>query len=784
LGPLVLIFLLGFKRGNLLKNKFGPNPKLASDYFQNGIAEKTSDPESEERIVNDVTRINPIVVSRVETPGTIAELQKIIKNADRPVSIGGGRFSMGGQTASPGSIHIDMRKLNRIMEFSAENKTIKVEAGTRWCDIQQFADQHNLSVKIMQTYANFTVGGALSVNCHGRYIGLGPLILSVRTIDLILANGEMQSVSPAKDPELFFGSIGCYNALGVLAAAEFELVENIAVERVHKKMKSSSYRDFFFNKIRENREVVFHNADLYPPDYKNARAVSWVRTERKPTVKTRLMPLAASYPLERYFIGAFAKSRFGKWRRQYIYDPLLLLKSKVHWRNYEAGYDVAELEPRTRIKKTYVLQEYFVPVNRFDEFATLMSEIFLRHNVNVINVSVRHAFKDSGSMLAWAREEVFAFVIWYRQNTGETEKGKVAVWTRELINAVISVKGAYYLPYQPHARAEQFLQAYPDAKRLMELKSKLDTDFRFRNVIWDNYYQPKETQNMINTNSEFKAVFTPPQPTQWSDEFYKFLQVIFHLYPEDKFHHLIAATSKALNTDEEIYKAVQAGLPKIKPFLSELTLALPALKKQKKEMAGQVLQLLGNKKQIDGYLEIGSTGRYISELRKHIDLSGRIYITNDIEPDNSIADIFERGQIRKLGHFFNLNNYQPISKEQIPDESVDLVTCHIGLHHCPPGLLDGYISSIKRILRKGGIFIMRDHDVKTKEMATFVSLVHTVFNLGLNIPWETDSAEYKQFRSIEEWSKVISGHGFTDSGERILQHMDPSANTLVSFIKQ
>src|SRR4051794_28193397 len=113
--------------------------------------------------------------------------------------------------------------------------------------------------------------------------------------------------------------------------------------------------------------------------------------------------------------------------------------------------------------------------------------------------------------------------------------------------------------------------------------------------------------------SEFKTVFSD---TRRSDDFYRFLQVIFNLYPEDKFHYLIASRTKEKKTDEEIYKAVQQGLPKIKPFLSEVTLALPALKKQKKEIAKQVLQLLSGKTEINGYLEIGSTGRYISELRK------------------------------------------------------------------------------------------------------------------------------------------------------------------------
>lgn len=489
LGPLILVFLLGFKKGNLVTNRFGGAPSFAPDYFANGIGLAVEQSKTNQRIINEVTQLHPIIVSKIETPTSISELQSIIKEADKTISIGGGRFSMGGQTASAGSTHVDMRKLNKVLDFSAKQKTIKVEAGIRWCDIQQYVDSHNLSIKIMQTYANFTVGGALSVNCHGRYIGLGAVILSVKSLEVILANGELVNCSPTLNSEIFFACVGCYNAVAVIVTVEFDLAENLPVKRIFKTMRTSEYRNFFAENIKENASVIFHNADLYPPSYKNARAVSWIKTKEKPTVTTRLMPLANAYPLERYFIGAFSRSNFGKWRRAHIIDPILYLSKKVHWRNYEAGYDVAELEPESRKNSTYVLQEYFIPVNKFDAFTDLMAEIFLRHKVNVINVSVRHAEQDTGSLLAWAKEEVFAFVVWYKQFTNDTERNKVAVWTRELIDASISLNGSYYLPYQVHATEAQFHKAYPKAKKLMELKSKLDPTFKFRNVIWDTYYK-------------------------------------------------------------------------------------------------------------------------------------------------------------------------------------------------------------------------------------------------------------------------------------------------------
>ncbi|MCE3229685.1 MAG: FAD-binding protein [Bacteroidetes bacterium] len=489
LGPVILIFLLGFKRGNLHANKYGVVPDSAPDYFKNPDVEKRPNLKSVERVVNDVTQLNPIVVSKVETPLTIEELQSIIKMADKPISIGGGRFSMGGQTGSPDSIHVDTRKLNKILEFSKENKTIKVQSGTRWCDIQKHVDEHGLSVKIMQTYANFTIGGSLSVNCHGRYMGLGALILSVKSLDVVLANGEIAHVSPLQNSELFYACVGCYNAVAVIANVELELEDNVAMVRKHKKMKKEEYRSYFLENVKTNKDVIFHNGDLYPPHYKNVRAVSWIKTEKKPTVKTKLMPLAAAYPIDRYFIGAFSKSNFGKWRREYIIDPILYSFKKIHWRNYEAGYDVLELEPESRKQSTYVLQEYFIAVDKFDDFSSKMAAIFQEHKVNVINVSVRHALPDSGSLLAWAREEVYAFVVWYKQGTSEASKKEVGVWTRKMIDAALSFNGAYYLPYQPHATVDQFHKAYPNANKLFELKKKLDPEFKFRNVIWDTYYK-------------------------------------------------------------------------------------------------------------------------------------------------------------------------------------------------------------------------------------------------------------------------------------------------------
>jgi SAM-dependent methyltransferase len=280
--------------------------------------------------------------------------------------------------------------------------------------------------------------------------------------------------------------------------------------------------------------------------------------------------------------------------------------------------------------------------------------------------------------------------------------------------------------------------------------------------------------------AEFQSVFGD---VRWHDAFYRFLQNVYRIYPEDRFHTLIKSTTARLGGDDEaIYRQLQRALPSIKPFLADVRYALPALAKQKREMTRQTQQLLGERRSIDGYLEIGSTGRYASALRRHFDLRGPLVLVNDLAPGFSPVDIVERGGLRKLGRWVPLNDYAPLPDE-LPAEGFDLVSCYIGLHHAPLDRLGPFVDSVVRLLRPGGVFVLRDHDVTTPQMDTFVSLVHAVFNAGLGVPWETNQAELRFFRPLADWVAYLDARGLRDGGQRLLQAHDPSDNVLVAFTK-
>jgi FAD/FMN-containing dehydrogenase len=445
-------------------------------------------------IVNDVTQLNPVPVARIAYPRSVAELQWLVRSWPGPIAIGGGHFSMGGQTACEGCLSLDMRKLDHVLALDVAKRSVLVEAGITWHKLQAAIDAHGLAVSIMQTYANFSVGGALSVNAHGRYIGGGPVIHSVQEIELVLADGRLVRASPHENSELFYGAIGGYGGIGVIVSARLALAENTRIERNVVGMPLSAYPAFFAANLRNSRRAVFHNADLYPPAYDYVRAQTWSTTDRLLTDRAHFIQPALPSRTARMLLYWLTDLPLGHSVRRYVYDPLLYARDAVVWRNHEASYDVSELEPASRRDSTYVLQEYFVPTTRLAEFVPKLRDVLTRHAVRAVNISIRHARADPGSLLAWARTEVFCFVLYYKQGTSLAARHEVGVWTREAIDAVLSVSGTYYLPYQPHATLAQLRRGYPNFDAYVALKNRVDPHYRFRNKLWDKYLPPQDAE--------------------------------------------------------------------------------------------------------------------------------------------------------------------------------------------------------------------------------------------------------------------------------------------------
>ncbi|PWA04355.1 dehydrogenase [Flavobacterium psychrotolerans] len=290
--------------------------------------------------------------------------------------------------------------------------------------------------------------------------------------------------------------------------------------------------------------------------------------------------------------------------------------------------------------------------------------------------------------------------------------------------------------------------------------------------------------NIFNSNSvvrsNFKYIYTN---IKLKNEFFLFLKNVFNLYPEKQFHKLISDNTISKNTDKEIYTTTQSKLDDISPILSSVRYQLPALMHQKNEMSQETVSLLGEGTTYNGYLEIGSSGRYLDYLEESVSIKGKRYYADGRKPKHSFTEMVERGQIAVGAKYIPFTNYETKFSDHIPANSLDLVTIYIGFHHCPLDLRIQYISSIRDTMRIGGKLILRDHNCDTENQKVLVALAHDVFNMGVNESWEYNSKEVRNFYSLDFICDFVETIGFKFTKKTLYQKGDPTKNALMVFTK-
>lgn len=278
----------------------------------------------------------------------------------------------------------------------------------------------------------------------------------------------------------------------------------------------------------------------------------------------------------------------------------------------------------------------------------------------------------------------------------------------------------------------------------------------------------------------FQYIYSNPELRK---AFLDFLINVFHLYPENELHQTILEITRQHNTDQAVYEELQKRMAGIKPFLAELRYSVPALSKQKTIMTEQTQQLLGDRIHFEGYLEIGSTGRYISRLENELNIRGDIFLLHTEKPGYGPEDIVGREQVTQIGTFIDMGNYDTGFARVIPRHSLDIVTVYIGFHHCPVEKRQEFITAVRDVLKPKGQLILRDHDAHNDDMRRMAALAHDVFNAGIKQPWSYNQNELRNFYSLKFIIGYLEKLGLKHNGQVLFQKGDPTQNGLMAFTK-
>jgi decaprenylphospho-beta-D-ribofuranose 2-oxidase len=446
-------------------------------------------------VVQDVSRMHPVKVKEIlkgkEEAGLVQALLEA-KKEKLKVSISGAKHTQGGHTYYKDALVLDMKGYNKILSLNRKKKTITVQAGATWNDIQEYINPYGLSIKVMQSSNIFTVGGSLSANAHGRDIVYGPIVNTVNSFRLLMVDGTIRNVSRNENAELFKSVIGGYGLFGVILDVELQLTDD---ELYRIEYKNVSYDEYpsHIKHLLENKDYKMHIArlstakssfleDMYTMDYKA------IEEENGETLE------AYSELKEEKNIGRnkflFGLSRHWEWGRERVWDVQSLLYK-------DGSYDVISrnnaMRPEIKFleydspKDTDLLQEYFIPVEQYPKFVDKMREIVLLTDINLFNVSVRYVKENQDVTLSYAIDDSISLALYINQGFTKKEREKVKKATQAMVDAVHELGGTYYLAYQDYPSREQMEKVYPNKGQFYQLKQKYDPEETFYNYFYERY---------------------------------------------------------------------------------------------------------------------------------------------------------------------------------------------------------------------------------------------------------------------------------------------------------
>ncbi len=455
-------------------------------------------------IVNDVqSQLNQTEVSRIETPNSIENIQRIVRSAKsegRAVSIAAGRHAMGGQQFGKGTVLINMNGMKRILNLDQKKGIVEVETGIQWPElIHQLIDMQKGKTKVWSIRQKQTgtdrlsIGGAISANIHGRGLIYKPFIQDIESFILIDANGDKKTCSRNENKDLFYLTTGGYGLFGVIASAKIRLTPRFKTQRIVEIIDIKDLISGFEDRIR--------NGFLYGDFQFNTDGNSdeFLRTGvfscYQPADPQAIVPESKKELSEKdwrelyHMVHVDRKKAFEKYSDYYLTTNKQIYWSDLQQLSFYVDDYHKEVSQRLGDKAvtTEMITEIYVPRSKLVDFMDEARSYFKNDKVELIYGTIRLIEKDEESFLAWAKQQYVCVI--FNLHVIQTEEGlaRAAKEFQTLIDMAVKRQGSYYLTYHRFARKDQVLACYPQFPEFLGLKKKYDPEERFQSEWYRHY---------------------------------------------------------------------------------------------------------------------------------------------------------------------------------------------------------------------------------------------------------------------------------------------------------
>jgi FAD/FMN-containing dehydrogenase len=350
-------------------------------------------------------------------------------------------------------------------------------------------DPAGFSPAVMQSNNDFGVASTYSVNAHGWPVPFGPFGSTVRSLDMMIADGSIVTCTREQNSELFRLAMGGYGLFGVILRLEVDMVPNMLLRPRYDRMPSGEFASKFTSAATDTRIVMAYGRLSVAKDdfFDEALMVTFSPEENKGPLPTAVDHGSFTFLSKRIY-RAQVGSELGKharWAAETVLNPRLSTGPST--RNSLMNEPVANLASDDN-SRTDILHEYFVPASRFKDFVALCQKLIPSSGQELLNITLRYVAADHDSVLAYAPEARIAGVMSFAQVISPESEESMIRLTEAMIDGIAGLGGAFYLPYRLHARRDQVLRIYPRAAEFAERKRHHDPGLIFRNALWSAYF--------------------------------------------------------------------------------------------------------------------------------------------------------------------------------------------------------------------------------------------------------------------------------------------------------
>jgi len=190
--------------------------------------------------------------TRLYTPGTIAELQRLVR-ANEKVKALGGRHSFSTIADTRGAM-IALDRFDAVSDVDRAAGTVEVGAGVKYAQLCPQLLRQGFAVANLASLPHIAVVGACATATHGS--GTGNLATQVAALELVNGRGEVVKLSSATNRDEFMGAVVGLGALGVVTKVTLRVVPAFEVRQwVWEKMPRAQYTAHFDEIVKAGYSV-------------------------------------------------------------------------------------------------------------------------------------------------------------------------------------------------------------------------------------------------------------------------------------------------------------------------------------------------------------------------------------------------------------------------------------------------------------------------------------------------------------------------------------------------